>query len=240
MIVRNLERFPVRAVLTTLGLAASLALLVGAQFLFDSLDRVVDQPTTAPSAGARPSASPSRATSRRSRELARLPGVFAAEPVRVGGRSPQGPAGAKRLTRIVGLRPGRACCTGRSTPSDRVRRRSRTRAGARARRWRRGWRCEPATVSGSRCSTGAAPGPACRSPAWPATTAASTAYMDRRELNRLMGEGDVASGAAAAGRRRPRAEPSTAPSRPTPQIVGASSRDETVAAWRRPWPRPSR
>jgi putative ABC transport system permease protein len=59
----------------------------------------------------------------------------------------------------------------------------------------------------------------------------ATAYMDRRALNRLMGEGDIASGAellvAADARRAFYREIEAAP-----QIVGASSRDDTVAAWR--------
>jgi putative ABC transport system permease protein len=58
------------------------------------------------------------------------------------------------------------------------------------------------------------------------------AYMDRRALNRLMEEGDLANGAQLL------VEPDRRPAfyravSGMPQIVGASSRDETVASWRR-------
>jgi putative ABC transport system permease protein len=55
--------------------------------------------------------------------------------------------------------------------------------------------------------------------------------MDRRELNRLMGEGDLASGAQllVAADQRPAFYRAV---EQIPQIIGASSRDETVAAWR--------
>ena len=43
MIVRSLERFPTRAALTLAGLSVSLSLLVGSQFLFSSVDAIVDQ-----------------------------------------------------------------------------------------------------------------------------------------------------------------------------------------------------
>jgi putative ABC transport system permease protein len=55
--------------------------------------------------------------------------------------------------------------------------------------------------------------------------------MGRRELNRLMGEGDVATGAdliSAADRRADFYRALEA----APGVVGAASRDETVAAWR--------
>jgi putative ABC transport system permease protein len=57
------------------------------------------------------------------------------------------------------------------------------------------------------------------------------AYMDRRELNRLMGEGDVANGAQllVAADQRPAFYRAI---EAVPRIIGASSRDETVAAWR--------
>lgn len=42
LIARNLERRPVRASFTVLGLAASIALLLGTQFLFSALDLVID------------------------------------------------------------------------------------------------------------------------------------------------------------------------------------------------------
>jgi putative ABC transport system permease protein len=55
--------------------------------------------------------------------------------------------------------------------------------------------------------------------------------MDRRALNRLMGEGDLVSGAQLMVAADARPAFYRAVER-TPQIVGASSRDETVASWR--------
>ncbi len=43
IVARNIERYPGRALLTTLGLGVSLSLLVGSQFMFGSLDEIVDQ-----------------------------------------------------------------------------------------------------------------------------------------------------------------------------------------------------
>src|SRR6185437_5150941 len=43
MIVRSLERYPGRTTATILGLAASLSLLIGTQFMFGNVDEVLDQ-----------------------------------------------------------------------------------------------------------------------------------------------------------------------------------------------------
>jgi putative ABC transport system permease protein len=58
-----------------------------------------------------------------------------------------------------------------------------------------------------------------------------SAYMDRRALNRLMREGDVINAAQllVAADQRPAFYRAV---EAIPQIIGASSRDETVAAWR--------
>lgn len=228
MIVRNLERFPVRAVLTTLGLAAGLVLLIGSLFLFDSLDRVVERSYFR---SQRWSESVGFAEPRNVAAvaaLARMPGVFAAEPVRVVAvrfRS----AGREEMTRIVGLDPD-AMLHRALGPSDRV-----------AAPIGRGLVLDEALAArlslkpGDRVWVEILDG--CGGQALlPITGLArdysgATAYMDRRALNRLMGEGDVASGAellVAADARRAFYRAIEA----APQIVGASSRDDTVAAWR--------
>lgn len=43
IIVRNLERFPARSVLTIVGLSVSVSLLVGSQFLFGSIGDIIDR-----------------------------------------------------------------------------------------------------------------------------------------------------------------------------------------------------
>lgn len=228
MTVRNLERFPVRAGLTTLGLAAGLVLLIGSLFLFDSLDRVVErsyfrtqrwsesvsfaEPRDIAAAGA----------------LARMPGVFAAEPVRVAAVRLK--SGARQeMTRIVGLEPD-AMLHRALGPGDRL-----------AAPIGRGLVLDEALAArlalkpGDRVWVEILEGRGGQA-LLPVTALAhdysgATAYMERRALNRLMGEGDVASGAellvAADARGAFYREVEAAP-----QIVGASSRDDTVAAWR--------
>ena len=58
------------------------------------------------------------------------------------------------------------------------------------------------------------------------------AYMDRRALNRLIGEGDLADGAQLVVAASAREAFYRAVAK-IPRILGASSRDETVAAWRK-------
>lgn len=229
MIVRNLERFPLRAGLTALGLAAGLALLIGAQFVFGSLDHIIDQ---AYFQSQRWSDSIAFAEARGERavsEARRLPGVFGAEPVRVlpvrvmaGGRT--------ELTRLTGLEPDARL----HRPLDA--------AGRPIAFQGRGLIISRALAG----KLGVAPGEPVRievmdgrSPAvvLPVSALAEdfsgyAVYMDRRELNRLMGDGDVASGAQlllAPDRREAFYRAIEA----TPQIVAASSRDDTVLNWRK-------
>ena len=228
MIVRNLERFPARALLTTAGLAAGLTLLVGTQFLFDGLDLVVDrsfyrtQRWSDAVSFVEPRAIGAVAG------VAREPGVFAAEPTRL--VTVRLKVGARHeTTRIIGLEP----CAKLHVPLD-ASDRHLPRLG-------RGLVLSEALAS----RLGVKPGGSVWVEAIEGRGAAAllpvtglardysgfSAYMNRRELNRMMGEGDLASGA----------ELSVAPDfRPafyraieaTPQIIGASSRDDTVASWR--------
>lgn len=228
MIVRDLERFPVRAALTTLGLAAALVLLVGALFLFDSIDRVVERSYFRTQRWSESVSFIEPRSVEAVRATRRLPGVFAAEPVRtVAVRFRSG--AREEMTRIVGLEPDallhRALGPG-DRPTATVGRglildealaaRLSLRPGDRA--WveilegRGGQALLPVTGL-ARYYSG------------------STAYMDRRALNRLMGEGDVASGAEllVGADARPAFYRAV---EATPWIVGASSRDDTVAGWR--------
>ncbi|AYG96024.1 ABC transporter permease [Brevundimonas naejangsanensis] len=228
MIVRNLERFPVRAVLTTLGLAAGLVLLIGSLFLFDSLDRVVERSYFRSQRWSESVGFAEPRNVEAVNALARLPGVFAAEPVRVVAvRFRSG--GREEMTRIVGLDPD-AMLHRALGPSDRVA----APAG-------RGLVLDEALAArlslkpGDRVWVEILDGRGGQA-LLPITGLArdysgATAYMDRRALNRLMGEGDVASGAellVAADARGAFYRAIEA----APQIVGSSSRDDTVAAWR--------
>lgn len=228
IIVRNLERFPVRATLAILGLASSLTLLVGTQFLFDSLDKVVDQ---AYYRTQRWSESVGFAEARSVAALAsvqRLPGVFAAEPVRiVAARLKAG--GREEMTRIVGLDPGASF----QRPLDGLDRpipfkgRGLVISEALAARLglKPGDSVRVEVIDGS--------GPAADLPvtALARDYSGFAAYMPRRELNSLMGEGDVASGAQLLV--APDARPAFYRAiEGIPQIIGSSSRDDTVANWR--------
>ena len=229
IIVRNLARFPARALLTAVGLAASLTLLVGTQFLFDSFEQVIDrsyfriQRWSDVVSFVEP-----RGVEAVSR-IARAPGVFAAEPTRVVAARLR--SGARQeLTRIVGLEPD-ALLHRPLDAADRVvplAGRSLVLSEALAANF--GVRAGDSVWA--EVLDGRAP-----SVLLPVTGLARdysgfAAYMPRRDLNRLMGEGDLASGAdlLAAPDARPafyRAIENT------PQIIGASSRDDTVASWRK-------
>lgn len=228
MIVRNLERFPSRAALTAVGLASSLALLVGTQFLFDSLERVIDQAYYRAQRWSEAISFVEPASRSAVADAARLPAVFAAEPVRVVGARLKA-SGREKLTRVVGLDPDSGFARPLDVHDRRVPFKGRGLVISRALAERLGLRV------GDQVRVEILDG---RAPAavLPVTGLAEdfsgfTAYMDRRELNRLMGEGDVMSGAhllvAADGRpafyRAIEA---------VPRIIGASSREDTVAAWR--------
>lgn len=228
MILRSLTRFPGRAVLTALGLAASLVLLIGVQFLFDSLDQVIDQTyyRTQRWSDAVSFFEPRGAAV--ISEIKRRPGVYAAEPVRTVAARLKA-EGREELTRVIGLEP-------------------------------EGWlhrpldaRDQPTPFQGRglvlsealAARLGVRPGDSVwiellegrgSSALLPVTGLAQdysglSAYMSRGELNHLMGEGDLASGAELL--LAPDARPAFYRSiEAAPQIVGASSRDDTVTSWR--------
>lgn len=228
IIVRNLERFPVRSLFATLGMASSLTLLVGTQFLFDSIDRIVDQ---AYYQTQRWSESISFAEARSVaaiREVERLPGVFAAEPVRAVAARVKA-SGREEMIRIVGVEPDAAF----QRPLDGLDRpvpiKGRGMVVSEALAGRLGLHvgetAHVEVIDGS--------GPTADVPvtALARDYSGYTAYMARRELNRLMGEGDVANGAQLLVASDARPAFYRAIER-TPQIVGSSSRDDTVAGWR--------
>lgn len=228
VIVRNLERFPVRSLLATLGLAASLSLLVGTQFLFDSLDKVVDQAyyRTQRWSEAIGFAEP-RAIAALG-EVSRLPGVFAAEPVRtVVARFKAN--GREELTRIVGLDPDATFDRPLDAQDRRVPFKGRGLVVSEALAERLGLGLgDPVRVE---VIDGRGPVAVLPITGLAQDYSGFSGYMDRRQLNALMGEGDVASGAHLQVAADARPTFYRAIER-TPQIVGASSRDETVASWR--------
>jgi len=228
VIVRNLERFPIRSLLAMSGLAASLSLLVGTQFLFDSLDKVVDQAYYRTQRWSEAIGFAEPRSIAVLGEVSRLPAVIAAEPIRVVAARLQA-NGREELTRIVGLEPDATFDRPLDGRDRRVPFKGRGLVVSEALADRLG------VVAGDEIRVEVIDG---RGPTavLPVTGLARdytgfSAYMDRRRLNAIMGEGNLASGAhlQLAADRRP--DFYRAIER-TPQIVGASSRDETVASWR--------
>jgi putative ABC transport system permease protein len=228
MIVRNIERFPVRATLTAVGLAASLALLVGTQFVFASLDHVVEH---AYYRAQRWSDSVSFGDARAAAavaEVRRLPGVFAGEPVRIVAVR-LAANGREERTRITGLDPDARL----ARPLDRQGRpiafegRGLIVSDVLARRLG----VTPGEFVHAEITNGRAPSVTLPVTALAEDYSGDAVYIARGELNRLMADGDLASGAHL----------QLAPDRRTafyraieriPQIVAASSRDDTVSNWR--------
>lgn len=228
MIVRHLERFPARALLTMLGLAASLSLLIGTQFLFHSLENVVDHAYYRAQRWTEAVSFEEARGIAAITDVARRPGVFAAEPTRVvTARLKAG--GREELTRIIGLEPEARLqrpLDARDAPVP-LKGRGLVLSEALARKLglRAGDAVWVEVIDGR--------GPQALAPITGLARDYSgyAGYMARRELNRLMGEGDVANGAQllVAADARPAFYRAI---EDTPQIVSAASRDETVAAWR--------
>jgi putative ABC transport system permease protein len=228
MILRRIERFPGKAALTAGGFALSLALLVSTQFLQDSLDRVIDD---AFYRAQRWSAQVTFFHPRDTRAIAeagRLPGVIAAEPVRDSGAWARGPAGRKQVA-ILGVDPGASLVQPLDAHGRRLPIEGRGVVVSRALAERLGLGAgdfiDLDVLEGARPHlylpiTGLAE-----------DYSGLLVYIDRRVFNRLMGEGDVASTAdlVAAPDAMPRLYQALVG---LPQIIAASSRDDTVANWR--------
>lgn len=228
VIVRNLERFPVRSLLATLGLAASLTLLVGTQFLFDSLDKVVDQAYYRTQRWSEAIGFAEARSIAALGEVSRLPGVVAAEPVRIVAARLKA-NGRVELTRIVGLQPDGSLDRPLDARDRRVPFKGQGLVVSEALADRLG--LHPGDLVRVEIIDGRGPVGLLPVTGLARDYSGFAAYMDRRRLNALMGEGDLASGAhlqVAADRRSDFYRTIER----TPQIVGASSRDETVASWR--------
>jgi putative ABC transport system permease protein len=228
MIVRGLERFPLRAALTVCGLAVSLSLLVGSRFLFDSLEVLVDEIFFKAQRWSEAVAFAEPRDIRIIAELRRLPGVLAIEPVRAA------PADFR-----LGAHTEKAAITGLDAMSQLTHPRAvsgaplpfegagliltpalATRLGAKA-----GDDLAVEVTEGRHATA------ELRVTAVSNDFFGAVAYMDRRAMNRLIGEGDLASGAqmnVAPDQRRA----FYAAIAGVPQIAGAASRPDALASWR--------
>lgn len=228
MIIRRIERFPGKTALTAGGLALSLALLVSTQFLQDALDRVIDD------AFYRSQRWSAQLTFFHPRDLTaidaalRLPGVIAAEPVRNTGAWAEGPAGRKQVA-VVGLDSGATLVQPLDARGRRLPLMGRgvvlSSSLAEALGLKVGGFVDLDILEGKR--------PHLYLPITALTDDYSglNVYIDRRALNGLLGEGNLASSAdlIAAPDATPRLYQALVQ---IPQVIAASSRDDTVANWR--------
>jgi len=229
IILRNLERRPGRAAMTVLGLAASIALLIGTQFLHDAMNLVFDhafyraQRWSHFIALAGPRELGARAM------IEKLPGVLMAEPVRSVSATLSTPHHSERMA-ITGIsmratlirpldRAGRPIAVSGPglTLSDALARKLQVQPG------------DPVLVTtheGQRTQSALPVLGLARD------YAGLSAYMDRRDLNRFLKEGDAMNAAALVlaphEERRFYAAVSA-----MPLAASASSRDEAVASYRR-------
>ena len=227
-IVRNLERFPSRAVLTVAGLSVSLALLVGSQFLFGSVDAVVDQAYYRAHRWTDEIAFGENRDVHAVSEVAHLPAVLRVEPLRTAPGKMRAHAREERIG-IVGLEDGAQL----ARPLD---------AQGRAIAFE-GRGVVLSTVLAAHL--GVKPGDTVeleitdgRRPraVLPVTGvsdeyAGLTAYMARDVFNRLMSDGDLASAADLLLTTDQRGDFYRSIAQ-VPQVTGAASRDDTVASFR--------
>ena len=228
IIVRNLQRYPARAALTLGGLAVSLALLIGSQFVFGSLDAIVDQAYFHARHWSDIIAFAEARDARAVRDASRLPGVLAAEPIRYAAVRVRA-HGREQKAYVAGLEPDARLehpldgadrpipMKGRGViPSESLASRLSVRPGDTV---------EVEVMQGRR------PREVVTVTALARDYAGLSMTMDRTALNRLMGDGDVASGASlvVAADRRPAFYDALARA---PQVVGTASRTDTVHEFR--------
>ena len=228
MIVRNLERFPMRAALTVAGLSVSLSLLVGSQFLYGSLDAVVEDTyfrahrwTDEVSFGDLRDVHAVSA-------LAHLPAVLRAEPFRNAPARLRAHARDERIA-LVGLEDGAELARPLDANGRRIDFEGRGVVLSFALAARLGAR--PGDLVELEVTEGRRPRSLASVTAIAADYAGLTAYMARGALNQIMGEGDLASGAdlVVAADERGHLYRAIAS---IPQVVGAASRDDTVSSFR--------
>ncbi|WP_296598389.1 FtsX-like permease family protein [Phenylobacterium sp.] len=228
MILRNLERFPGRAALTLGGLGVSLSLIVGSQFMFGSFDEILDQAYFRARRWTDFVAFAELRDAGVSAELARLPGVIAAEPARYAMVRVRA-HGREERAFVQGLDPQARL----SRPLDGVGRqiplkgRGLVLSGTLAMRLS----VHPGDLVELEVTEGRRPRAVLPVTAVAQDYAGLSAYMDRRELGRLLGEGDLANSAELLLAPDRRADFYGAVTR-APLIAGVASRADTIASYR--------
>ena len=228
MIVRSIERFPLRAVSTWLGLSVSLSLLVGSQFLFGAIDDVVDQ------AYFRARRWTDQVTFDNARdvhaiaELARLPAVVSAEPYRMVAGRLRGHAREERIA-VVGVGEDGTLTRALSVAGHRIPFKGSNLVVSQALAGR--LHLQPGDRVELTITDGRRPTSWLRVSAIAQDYAGLTAQVERTALNSIMADGDLASGANLVLASDQRSAFYREIAR-APQIVFAGSRDDTVASFR--------
>jgi putative ABC transport system permease protein len=228
MIARHIERFSLRAALTVLGLSVSVSLLVSSQFLFGSIDTVADQ---AYFRARRWTDEVTFADTRDAHviaEIVRLPGVIRAEPVRHVSVYVRAHARTER-TVVFGLEENADLERPLDPHGDRIWFTGGNLVLSQALAGRLG--VQAGDVAELEVSEGRRLRAEFTISAIDQDFAGLTAHMTRDALNRLMGDGDLVSGADLILATDHRGDFYRAIAR-IPQIVSAGSRDDTVSTFR--------
>jgi putative ABC transport system permease protein len=228
MVVRHLERFPLRAVLTTAGLAVSLSLMVASQFLFGAIDAVVDQ---AYYRARRWSDFVAFAEARDIHavfELSKLPAVIRAEPFRGVAGHLRAHARDERIS-VMGLDDGAALERTLTPNNEDIPLEASAVVVSQALAAHLG--LTPGETAELEITEGRHPRRLVRISAVAQDYGGLTVRMARGALNRMLGEGDLASGAELlvdADRRGSFYHALVS----QPLAVGVGSRDDTVRSFR--------
>jgi putative ABC transport system permease protein len=228
MIIRHIERFPLRAISTAGGLGISLSLLISAQFMFGSFDESIDQAYYRARRWTDVIAFAESRDIHALAEATRLPAVVKSEPFRNVAAHLRANARSERVV-VVGLE------------GDAQLERTLTASGKPIAFKGRGLTISEALAGKLHIQAGDVAELEITQGRYPRTVvpigavardyAGVTVHMSRVELNRLMGDGDLVSGANLIVTSDRRFEFYRALAR-FPQIVTAGSRDDTVAMFR--------
>lgn len=228
MIVRNLERFPMRAALTLGGLAMSLTLLVGTQFMFGSLDRILDQAYFEARHWTDMIGFAELRDARAGAEVARLPGVIAAEPVRYAAARVRA-NGRDEKVFVTGI--DRDAKLARALDADGAVVPLKGRGLILSDSLALSLKVKPGEPVELEITEGRRPRTSLPVTGLDRDYAGLSIFMDRQEMNRLMGDGDLASGENMLTSGGQRAAFYGAVER-APMIAAAISRSDTVTAFR--------
>jgi putative ABC transport system permease protein len=228
MIARNIERFPARAASTVGGLSVSLSLLIGSQFLFGSIDDVVEQAYFQARRWTDQVTFAERRDVHAVIEMKHLPAALRVEPYRNAPARLRAHARDERIE-LVGLESDAELALPLDPQGYRIFFKGRSLVLSQALGARLGVR--PGDLVELEITEGRRPRTIVPVSAIAQDYAGLTAQMTRGALNRLMGDGDLASGANLVVAPDQRGEFYRAIAQ-IPEIVGAGSRDDTVASFR--------